>query len=90
MNAPAPLRVLLLEDQPDDAELVLAELRRAGFSPSGPLVDTEAGFVAALDAGLDVILADYSLPQFTTERALHLVQERGLGATFIVFSGTIG
>jgi PAS domain S-box-containing protein len=90
MSAPTPLRVLLLEDQPADAELALAELRRAGFTPAGPRVETEADFLAALDPALDVILADYSLPQFNTERALRLVQERGVDVPFLVVSGTIG
>ena len=90
MSAPTPLRVLLLEDQPTDAALVLAELRRAGFTPAGPCVETEADFLAALDPALDVILADYSLPQFEAERALRLVQERGLDVPFIVVSGMIG
>ncbi|MBW3633593.1 MAG: PAS domain S-box protein [Chloroflexi bacterium] len=90
MSAPTPLRVLLLEDQPADAELALAELRRAGFASAGPRVETEADFLAALDPVLDVILADYSLPQFDAERALRLVQERALDVPFIVVSGTIG
>jgi len=43
------LRVLLAEDDPADAELILRELRRAGFEPEWKRVDTEAEFMASLD-----------------------------------------
>ena len=85
-----PLHVLVLEDQPDDAELVLRELRRAEFDPNWFRVDTEADYVARLDPGLDVILADYTLPQFNALRALRLLRDRGLDVPFIVVTGTIG
>ena len=89
-SAPTPLRVLLLEDRPADAELVLAELRRAGFHPVGPRVETEADFLARLDPDLDVVLADFDLPQFDAERALRLVRERNLDVPFIIVSGSVG
>src|SRR5205823_2208167 len=63
-----PLRLLILEDRPEDAELALRELRRAGFDPSWRRVDDEAGFKANLDPELDLVLADYHQPQFD---ALH-------------------
>ena len=61
---PTRLKVLILEDQPTDAELMVAELHRAGYEPDWRRVDTEADFRSALDAGFDVILADYDLPQW--------------------------
>ena len=61
---PEPLRVLILDDSPSDAELIAHELRHAGLDPVWTRVDTEAAFVAALDDLPDVILADYSLPGF--------------------------
>jgi signal transduction histidine kinase len=85
-----PLHVLILEDQPDDAELVLRELRRAEFDPNWLRVDTEAEYLARLDPRLDVILADYTLPQFNALRALGLLRDRGLDVPFIVVTGTIG
>ncbi|MEA2527544.1 MAG: hypothetical protein QOF73_4771 [Thermomicrobiales bacterium] len=85
-----PLRLLLLEDREDDAELMLHALRHSGFDPVGPRVETEADFLAHLDPSLDVILADYRLPQFDAPRALEWVLARGLDVPVIVVSGTVG
>jgi len=85
----APLRVLILEDRPEDAELMLHELRRAGFDPAWQRVETEPDYLAQLHEGLDVILADYTLPQFDALRALQLLQEHGLDIPLIIVSGLI-
>src|SRR5712692_8241474 len=91
-----PLYVLLVEDLPDDAELLLLELRRAGYAPRARRVDTEADYLAALDAGYapgepwDLILSDYAMPGFTGVRALALLQQRGGDLPFILISGTVG
>jgi PAS domain S-box-containing protein len=85
-----PLHVLIVEDSPLDAELVIRELRRSGFDPAWERVDTEEGFLAKLGPGLDIILSDFQLPQFNGLRALELLQERKLGIPFILISGTIG
>ena len=85
-----PLHVLLVEDNPSDAELMLYELRRAGFELDTRRAETEVDFLAALDPTLDLILADYSLPHFNGLRALDLLVERGLEIPFILISGTIG
>jgi diguanylate cyclase (GGDEF)-like protein/PAS domain S-box-containing protein len=84
------LRVLILEDRPDDALLVTEHLRRAGLAIEWERVDTEAEFAAKLQSGLDLILADYSLPQFNAPRALDMLKERNLDIPFIVVSGTVG
>lgn len=86
---PTPLRVLILEDQPSDAELLVYELRRADFDPDRLWVDTEQGYLAQLEPALDVILADYNLPEFDALRALRHLQGRGLDIPFIVVTGTI-
>src|SRR5262245_45926986 len=86
----APLRVLVLEDRPSDARLVIHELQRAGFDPKWERVETEADFVARLDWEWDLILADYDLPQFDAATALARVRERNLDIPFIIVSGTIG
>ena len=87
---PQPLKVLIAEDNLVDAEMVLRELRRAGFAPDWTRVDTEAGFLAELHPGLDLILSDYTMPQFSGLRALELVKASGLLVPLILVSGTIG
>lgn len=87
---PIPLRVLILEDREADAELMLHHLRRAGFDPTWERVDTEAEYLAGLTPQLDLILADHSLPQFNSGRALRLLQERRWDIPFIFVSRAIG
>ncbi|MEW6367596.1 MAG: PAS domain S-box protein [Acidobacteriota bacterium] len=86
----ARLRVLILEDCPADAELMLHDLRAAGFDPEWHRVDTEAEFAARLDPGLDVIIADFKLPQFDAMRALEILRSTGYDVPLIVVSGSIG
>jgi starch phosphorylase len=85
-----PLRALLVEDSSADAELVAHELRQSGFNLTWERADTESDYLTRLEKSPEIILADYSLPQFSGLRALELLQQRGLGIPFIVVSGTIG
>ncbi|MBM3934247.1 MAG: PAS domain S-box protein [SAR202 cluster bacterium] len=87
---PIPLRVLLLEDQPRDAELIVRELKRAGYEPVWKRVETEQDYLDSLDEDLNIILADYRLPQFDALLALNLLQERKLDIPFIIVTGTLG
>jgi PAS domain S-box-containing protein len=85
------LRVLIVEDQEDDALLLLRVLRGAGYDLTCERVDTAAVLEAALDRQpWDIIIADYTLPEFNGLAALALVKERGLDLPFIVVSGSIG
>lgn len=84
-----PIRVLILEDRPTDAELMVHELHRAGFDVDWHCVDTEPDYLAHLRDDLDVILADYSMPQFDAQRALQLLQERGLDIPLLIVTGSI-
>ncbi|MBX3276775.1 MAG: response regulator [Acidobacteria bacterium] len=87
-----PLKVLVLEDHPDEAFVVIASLRRFGYEPEWQRVDSETDYVRLLDEldpQLDVILSDYSMPQFTAPRALELLQARNLDIPFIIITGTI-
>jgi signal transduction histidine kinase len=84
-------RVLLVEDSPFDAELMIEELKRVGFEFEWERVETEADYLARLNADVDLILSDYEMPQFNGRRALELLLERPeLDIPFIIISGTIG
>ncbi len=85
-----PLRVLIVEDQPADAALLLDELRTAGFDPVAECVDSESEYIAQLGSKPDVILCDYHLPQFHAIRALELLRVQGLDVPLIIVSGSIG
>jgi PAS domain S-box-containing protein len=87
-----PLRVLMLEDDPRDAELVLDLLEGGGYACEEERVDTRDAFVRALEGGtqLDVILADYMLPAFDGLKALELAQRLRPDLPFILISGRIG
>src|SRR3982750_4451226 len=84
------LRVLVLEDRASDARLVVHELKQAGFEPIWQRVDSQTDFLAQLELPWDIILADYSLPQFDAPTVLRLTRERGIEIPFIIVSGTIG
>ncbi|MEO6992729.1 MAG: response regulator [Lacunisphaera sp.] len=85
-----PLRVLLVEDDARDADLIMLALRRDGFESDCRRVDTKADYLRALHSDLDVVIADYSLPGFSGIEALELLKETGLGIPFMLVSGTIG
>ena len=85
-----PLRVLLVEDSPDDAELVELELTRGGFSPEITRVETEGQMrVCLAQGGWDVVLSDYHLPAFGAEAALDTLQASGVDLPFIILSGLV-
>lgn len=85
-----PLHILLIEDNPHDERLMLVALRRAGFDPQVVRAQTEQEFLDHLSPSLDVILCDYSLPQFNALRALELRNERAPDVPLLVVSGSIG
>jgi PAS domain S-box-containing protein len=89
IQARRPINVLILEDNDTDAELVLDELGRAGFEARARQVSNKADYLASLHDGLDLILADYSLPNFNALEALAHLQERNLDIPFIVVTGSI-
>src|ERR1700676_3135127 len=90
LNMATPLRLLMLEDNPADAELVLHALRRAGDDPIANRVETEQDYRAHLQPAPEIILADFTMPEFDALRALEIMQECQLDIPFIIVSGTIG
>ncbi len=87
----SPLRILYLEDDPRDAELVQETLAIDGFACRVTRVETELDFTASLESGgLDLILADYTLPSFDGLSALKIAQREWPHLPLIFVSGTLG
>jgi CheY-like chemotaxis protein len=85
------LRILILEDLPSDAELMVYELRQAGIAHSYRRVADREPFVAALAEGWpDLILSDFHLPSFDGLEALALAQATCPDKPFIFVSGAMG
>ena len=86
-----PLRLLQLEDNPVDAELITTTLIEGDIPCQSQLVDTRQAFVAALKEGrMDLILADYSIPGFDGMAALALARQHCPDVPFLFVSATIG
>ena len=87
----SPLRILYLEDEQLDAELVKAALDGEGIACKIFRVETSDDFIAVIDrGGFDIIFADHSLPGFDGLSALNIAKERCPGVPFIFISGTMG
>ena len=87
---PIPLKILVVEDSEDDVLIVMDTLRRAGFEPSWEQVETEPAFRAGLQQQPDIILSDFSMPQFSGLQAADLNRACGRDIPFILISGTVG
>jgi signal transduction histidine kinase len=86
----SPLRILYLEDDPKDADLVLATLEADGFASQLTRVENQIDFCASLEqGGFDLILADYTLPSFDGISALKIAVEKRPEVPFIFVSGTL-
>jgi signal transduction histidine kinase/response regulator of citrate/malate metabolism len=86
-----PLKLLLVEDVEDDAEVVRRELDQGGFEVRMRRVETREELEQALeDQSWDFIIADYAMPKFSGLAALELVRARALDIPFIIVSGAIG
>ena len=87
----ATLRLLIVEDDPNDAELVIRELGKGGFDPQYRRVDSREAFVNALaEERPDVIIYDHNLPHFSSSEALQVTQQSDAGLPFIIVSHAIG
>jgi signal transduction histidine kinase len=84
------LKVLLVEDSEEDADLIALTLKRAGFQPKVQRVETRQAMEEALSVcAFDVVVADYSMPRFTMREALEVVRSTGLDIPFLIVSATI-
>jgi PAS domain S-box-containing protein len=87
---PDPIRVLIVEDNDDDAELILRAIRRGGFDPTYTRVENADDMAKALKESWNIVISDFNLPQFGGLDALRMLQETGQDVPFILVSGTIG
>lgn len=86
-----PLRILIVEDSEDDAELLVNELERSGYNVTYQRVDTAGAMNCILDQdSWDLVIADYTMPSFSAPAALSLLKEKQLDLPFIIVSGSIG
>src|SRR5580693_10456762 len=87
----SPLRILHLEDDPNDAALVQSALEADGISCTATCVQNRADFVAALErGGIDLVLSDFSLPSFNGFSAIATVRARWPDLPVILVSGSLG
>jgi signal transduction histidine kinase len=87
----ALLKILIVEDNPDDADLLQRELTKSGLLFTARIVQAREGFEQALrDFGPDIILSDYALPRFDAVAAFRIKQNVVPHIPFIIVSGTIG
>jgi PAS domain S-box-containing protein len=91
VNMPQRLRILSIEDDPHDTELIQNLLETAGVACDVTRVDSRDGMMAAIEqGGIDLILADYTLPSFDGLSALKLAIKASPDVPFIFVSGTLG
>ena len=85
------LRLLMIEDNPDDEALVLRAIRKGGFNVEHVRVDNREDLLTVLkNRDWDIVLSDYQMPEFNGLAALKIVKQRNKDLPFIVVSGTIG
>jgi DNA-binding NtrC family response regulator len=84
-------KILILEDNQSDVDLLKRELRKNGLNFSSEVVQTRESFVNALDNYVpDIILSDYTLPAFDGVSAFNIKQLKAPDTPFIIISGSIG
>lgn len=88
---PTELRLLLIEDSPDDSDLLIQHLKKSGLSAVTKRVETILNLKTALEKEVwDIIICDYNLPAFDALDAISVVRESNLDIPCIVVSGSVG
>src|SRR6476646_11449389 len=84
------LKILQLEDLPNDAELVARELRKGNIAFESLVVDTREEYISALHTfAPDIILSDHSLPSFNSLEALNILKTLEHPIPFILVTATV-
>jgi two-component system sensor histidine kinase UhpB len=84
-------KILIIEHDPTDLEILEYELKKGGIKYVSKIVDNEKGYVDALTSFVpDIILSDYNLPAFNGVASFKIRQEMAADTPFIFVSGTIG
>ncbi len=85
------IKLLLVEDSPDDSDLLLKHLKRAGLETIHERVETERAMISALESKeWDTVICDYDIPGFGVIPALLLLKEKKPDIPCIVVSGSVG
>jgi two-component system, NarL family, sensor histidine kinase UhpB len=83
------LKVLIIEDNENDAILMLRQLRQSGYVPAHERVDTKDGVIRAISKEWDIIISDYVLPEFSGLETLKILQDSRRDIPCIIVSGKI-
>lgn len=85
-----PVRVLIVEDSMDDADLMVRHLRKGGFKPKTQRVESAAGLVSAIQNNLwDIVLCDHNMPGFDSVEALNILNDSDLDIPFLLISDAL-
>jgi len=86
-----PFKILIVEDNPSDADLLQRELKKSGFNFTAQVVETRKSFETALKSFRpDIIVSDFRLPAFDGVTAFNIKQNKSPETPFIIVSGTLG
>lgn len=83
-----PLRLLIADDNSDDARLIAFAMRRARYTVEWQRVEDETGFSRELP-GADVVICDHSMPRFSPVRALEMIRDSGRATPLLRVSGSV-
>ncbi|UII28235.1 ATP-binding protein [Fulvivirga maritima] len=84
------LKILIIEDSVDDYDLLVMQIKRAGYKLNSKRIESREELINSLDDHWDLIISDNSLPQFNAPEALKITRSTNYHLPFIIVSGTIG